>query len=94
MGVMPDNEDELNLKWQVDRHDGEIDGLQKRITELEDDLSIVIRFALGDILGQARNTADPPTQSQWSNSPAPDPKFQEKCQNLVKRYGSTPKTRD
>ena len=91
MGVMPDNEDELNLKWQVDRHDREIDGLEKRIKELEDDLSIVIRFALGDILGQARNTADPPTQSQWSNSPAPDPKFQVKCQNLVKRYGSTPK---
>lgn len=83
---MPDNENEQNLEWLVNRHEAEFNAISKRITELENDLKIVIRFASGNIVYQARNEANRPQPGQWSGGPAPGAEFQEQCRKFAEKY--------
>jgi hypothetical protein len=72
----------------VDRHDGELDLLLKRIEELEDDLRVVIRFAKPNAVAQAAQYArQKGSQSSWANPPADDAAFQDQCRRFKEKYG-------
>jgi hypothetical protein len=85
---MPENENKpVDLEWMVHRHEAEFDRFSKRIAELEDAIRIIVRFAPGMIVEQARLEANKATPSQWSGSQPPDLAFRESCRKLVEKYG-------
>jgi hypothetical protein len=46
-------EDLLNLQHQVQHHEGELTQLVDRITQLQKDLEIAIRFSIPNVVAQA-----------------------------------------
>lgn len=72
----------------MNRHEGELDLLSKRIQELEEALRVVIRFAKPNVVTQAAQYgARRGSQSSWANPPADDPAFQEQCRKFKEKYG-------
>jgi len=86
---MAEDENELiNLRHDLDNHEAELDRLSKRIEQLQEDLKIVVRFALGNIVDQAASEANKSNPSEYSGARIPDPNLQEKYRKFVERYGS------
>jgi hypothetical protein len=82
------DDDFKNLEHSLNRHDGELDLMLKRITELEEDLKLVIKFCKPNAVVQARHRAMESQPSEWSNRPPGDPVFQEKCRKFAEKYSA------
>jgi hypothetical protein len=77
---MPSDDDFVNLEHQVDRHDGDLDQLAKRVKTLEEDLTVILRLP-GPIGNQIIANANNVGNSAY------DQERLQKCADLVKRYG-------
>ena len=58
-------EDFTNLKYDVDRHEGDLDTLSKRIDKLQADLEVIIAFTNNNIANLARQKASVSIQHAW-----------------------------
>ena len=78
---MPENENELNLEWELNRLDKELDGLLNRIGELQEDLEVIAAFASQNMLiGQIRQYT--------TGVPSAKPALKAKCLRFLERHGS------
>jgi hypothetical protein len=82
------DEDFQNLEHAVERQDGELDLLSKRIEELAEDLKVALRLS-PNVVELARQTAKGGmTQSQWATVRPNEPDFRERCLRFFERYRS------
>jgi hypothetical protein len=74
-------EDIINLKHDVERHETDLDFQPKQIQELREDLEVIAAFGNQNFLiGQIRHYTE--------GVPSAKPALKEKCLRFLKRYGS------
>ena len=78
---MPD-EDFTNLQYTVEQHEGDLGKLEKRITDLEHDLKLILTLPGSHIVGQIAAYAN------QAGNPAFDQELVKKYSDLAKRYGT------
>jgi hypothetical protein len=77
---------EEQMEERLEEIQDEIDAYTKRIQSLEEELNVVIRCSVGNIVDQVRQRMEGIVRSPFANSPAEDSAFREQCRRFFEKY--------